>query len=670
MIRRTGVQGILALGLISLLGLASLPAASVHAGPGVPSWPVEAVASVSSEELANLSELTPGETAAVTDTASSGGVYTPVVTASESIAVITPTLTITDENQAPSLPVVNAPADGATGVPLTPTLDVHVSDPDENDLTVTFYGRRVLTSTAPDFTLVALPDTQYYSCGSLCRSDPVYFVAQTQWVVSNRLTRTIAFVAHLGDVVEFGDLFEFEWQNADVALSLLEIPLLPEQPDGTPYGIGVGNHDQFLGTERYNDHFGVARFQGRAYYGDHYDPDSNNNHFGLFSVGNLDFVAVHLEYDESPDPAVLDWADQVLKSYPQRRAVVVSHFLIWPGNPGSFGTQGQAIYDALKDNPNLFLMLCGHQAGEGRRVDGYQGLTVHTLLADYQNRANGGDGWLRILEFSPASNEIQVRTYSPTLNVYETDGDSEFSLSYTMDRTVFEIVAVHEGVASGSDTAAVWPDLLPDTQYEWYVAVGDGITTTVGPLWTFTTTVTADEAIAGLEATSDSPTVLGDPTTLTATITAGTNVTYTWGLGDGEFGSGAVVAHTYLAPGIYTAVVTAGNSVSELTATTTISITDAPVAGLAASNDSPTLLGSVTTLTATTTGGSNVTYTWGFGDGAYGRGEVVLHTYPDVGVYTAVVTASNSVSLLTATTTVTIFGSYRYIYLPVVIKDR
>lgn len=650
------------------MGLASLPAAPVHAGLGAPSLRVEAAAPVYGEAPTSLPDLTPGETAVVTGTVPPGGVYTAVVTASEPIAVITPTVTITDQNQAPSLPILNAPADGASGVPLTPTLDVHVSDPDGNDLTVTFYGRRVLTSTAPDFTIVALPDTQYYSCGSLCGSDPAYFVAQTQWVVSNRLTRTIAFVAHLGDVVEFGDLREEEWQNAEVAMSLLEIPA-PDQPDGTPYGIGVGNHDQFLGTSLYNQYFGVARFQDRAYYGDHYG-ENNNNHFALFSIGNLDFVAVHLEYDESPDPAVLAWADQVLKSYPQRRAVVVSHFLIEPGDPGSFGAQGQAIYDALKDNPNLFLMLCGHHSGEGRRVDWYQGLTVHTLLADYQDRANGGDGWLRILEFSPAVNEIQVRTYSPTLDQYETDGDSEFTLSYTMDRTVFEVIAVNEGVPSGSDTVAAWPDLLSDTQYEWYVAVGDGIMTTVGPLWTFTTTITADEAIAGLEATSDSPTPLGDPTTLTATVTAGTNVTYTWDLGDGDFGGGAVVAHTYLTPGIYTAVVTAGNSLSELTATTTVSITEAPVAGLAASNDSPTLLGTVTTLTATITAGSNVTYTWGFGDGAYGRGDVVLHTYPDVGVYTALVTASNSVSLLTATTTVAIFGSYRYIYLPVLLKDR
>ena len=103
-----------------LLGLASLPAVPVHAGLGVPSLPVVALRSAADEGPTNLPELIPGDTAVVTDTASSGGVYTTVVTGSGSIAVITPTLTITDQNQAPALPILNAPADGATGVAVSP----------------------------------------------------------------------------------------------------------------------------------------------------------------------------------------------------------------------------------------------------------------------------------------------------------------------------------------------------------------------------------------------------------------------------------------------------------------------------------------------------------------------------------------------------------------------
>jgi uncharacterized repeat protein (TIGR01451 family) len=79
-----------------------------------------------------------------------------------------------------------------------------------------------------------------------------------------------------------------------------------------------------------------------------------------------------------------------------------------------------------------------------------------------------------------------------------------------------------------------------------------------------------------------------------------------------------------------------------------------PILGVIATNDSPTVLGDPTTFTATVTAGSNVTYAWDFGDGAFGRGAVVTHTYPGAISYTAIATVSNGVSLLTATTAVTI----------------
>lgn len=56
------------------------------------------------------------------------------------------------------------------------------------------------------------------------------------------------------------------------------------------------------------------------------------------------------------------------------------------------------------------------------------GNTVHTMLSDYQERAGGGNGLLRILEFDPQLDRLSVKTYSPFLSTYETDADSEFSL--------------------------------------------------------------------------------------------------------------------------------------------------------------------------------------------------------------------------------------------------
>jgi hypothetical protein len=189
---------------------------------------------------------------------------------------------------------------------------------------------------------------------------------------------------------------------------------------------------------------------------------------------------------------------------------------------------------------------------------------------------------------------------------------------------------------------------------------------------TATTAVTVDESIAGLEADNDSPTALGNPTTLTATISAGSNVTYTWAFGDGGYGHGAVAANIYPEADVYVAVVTASNAVGELAASTVVTVTDSPIQGLMATNDSPTPLGDPTTLTATVVAGSNVTYTWALGDGATGSGAVVIHTYSDGGICTAIVTASNPVSELTATTTITVTDTPPKfsIYLPLVVKHH
>lgn len=93
-----------------------------------------------------------------------------------------------------------------------------------------------------------------------------------------------------------------------------------------------------------------------------------------------------------------------------------------------------------------------------------------------------------------------------------------------------------------------------------------------------------------------------------------------------------------------------------------------PIEGLAAANDSPTPLGRSTTLTATVEAGTAVQYEWVLGDGSAAEGATVLHTYPTTGTFTAVVTATNSVSQLTAATTVTVTEPRRFVYLPLVIK--
>jgi PKD repeat protein len=168
-----------------------------------------------------------------------------------------------------------------------------------------------------------------------------------------------------------------------------------------------------------------------------------------------------------------------------------------------------------------------------------------------------------------------------------------------------------------------------------------------------TTPVTiTDTPITSLSAINSSPTTLGQATFFTATAT-GSNIVYTWDFGEGHTASGPTASNTYATVGFYTARVTATNGVSQVVATTPVTITDASITGLSAVNSSPTTLGQATFFTATATG-SNIVYTWDFGDGHTASGPTASNIYAAVGFYTARVTATNGVSQVVATTPVTI----------------
>lgn len=394
----------------------------------------------------------------------------------------------------PATPTLNSPLDGATDVSIFPTLETSVFDGDGDDLTVTFYGREKLDAAViPDFTMVVLPDTQKYSCGADCNSDPAIFTAQTQWIYDNQAAENIVYVTHVGDIVENGSYTgnEIEWERANTSLSILEQPISPDYPEGIPYGVGVGNHDQGSGfsnpgeTYLFNQYFGIDRFNGRSYYGDHYG-DTNDQYYTLFSYEGLDFIVLYLEFDPTPDQAVLNWADSVLKAHPDRRAIVTSHFLLT--GTGEFSYQGEQIYNTLKNNPNLFLMVSGHDRGESVRTETFEGRKVHIVFANFQDWTNGGDGWLRLMRFSPASNQIFVDTYSPTLDEYQYDEDSQFTLGVNLQVVPFTAVNTLEFVPADSTVSIVWPNLQPGTEYEWYVEVSDGTNTVTSAVSSFTTT--------------------------------------------------------------------------------------------------------------------------------------------------------------------------------------
>lgn len=294
---------------------------------------------------------------------------------------------------------------------------VLIESGDQNSLNSKSNTRNKSTSLSTSFTIIALPDTQYYASFY-----PNIFKNQTQWIVANREAFNIVYVAHEGDIVNNARSI-IQWIRADTSMSYLENPVTTGLPDGIPYSIIRGNHDVGILFDVY---FNVARFSGRNYYGGHFSSNNQNNYV-LFDVGDLHYISISLDFN--PDTNVLNWTKSILQIHSDRKAIIISHSIL--DNPiGDWTVAGLNIYNTVKYYPNVFLMLCGHNHYESRRSDTYNGNTIHTLLADYQDYPNGGNGWLRIIEVWPVTNEIKVKTYSSYLNEYQTDHDSEFTLSY------------------------------------------------------------------------------------------------------------------------------------------------------------------------------------------------------------------------------------------------
>jgi hypothetical protein len=374
---------------------------------------------------------------------------------------------LTVDAASPNQPALVAPGDDATDVSTSPTFQVSVSDPAGGSLDVAIALRK---AAEPEFTIIALPDTQHYS-----ESFPAVFTAQTQWIVDNKDARNIVFVTHEGDIVEHYNLTT-EWQRANTSMSLL---------DGVvPYGMGPGNHDQ--PTTMFNQYFPYTRYAGLPWYGGHFQ-NVNDNNYQLFSGGGMDFVIVHLTF--CPPAAAVSWADSVFKAHPDRIGIMTTHGYLGLGAVRSVHVCGstQYLWDTLAlPNPNLRFMLSGHVHGESRRTDTVDGRTVFQMLADYQDRPSGGDGWLRILRFVPADDKLYVQTYSPWLNQFETDADSEFTIDFPMGGAF----AAAGTVSGGSGTTVSLPvsDLDPNTEYEWRATVTNAAgKSRVGPVWRFTT---------------------------------------------------------------------------------------------------------------------------------------------------------------------------------------
>ena len=247
------------------------------------------------------------------------------------------------------------------------------------------------------FTIVALPDTQFFSAETFGSRREI-FTAQTQWIVDHKDELNIALVLHEGDITD-GNTAR-EWTNARTSMSLL---------DGVvPYVLAVGNHDGLGSSQNqtalFNQFFPLSKFQNLPTFGGVFESNRMDNCYHLFSAGGVDWLVLSLEF--GPRDSVLAWASQIVANYPNRRVIVDTHAHVYFDNtllgsstnqsatPTSYGrmNNGTDVWEKfLRHYANMGFVFCGHISGAGRLVGvGDYGNQVFQMLACYQEYLLGG----------------------------------------------------------------------------------------------------------------------------------------------------------------------------------------------------------------------------------------------------------------------------------------
>lgn len=303
------------------------------------------------------------------------------------------------------------------------------------------------------FSMILLPDPQSYI---KFEANQPLFDLMTRWTAHNLKTLSVKAVLCTGDLVEQNEWIvpdnrngdqtsTQQWEAAARSFECLD--------NRIPYMICTGNHD-----------YGYEKSENRLCHFPEYFPVEKNpcwkdclvsvakNAFGLPTLENAAYeintdtwgkiLIISLEF--APRDEALTWAKQLADSrkYQKHKIIILTHSYMeidgsvyekenYKVSPANYG---KAIWEKLiYPSPNIELLICGHACEitdlEGtvsyREDKNNAGEYVPQMMfnaqtADKQWFGNGGDGWLRILEFLPDGKTIKVRTFSPLFAVSPT----------------------------------------------------------------------------------------------------------------------------------------------------------------------------------------------------------------------------------------------------------
>lgn len=344
-----------------------------------------------------------------------------------------------------------------------------------------------------DFTFAWVSDTQYYA-----DAYPQIYRTMMQYLVDQKEEKKIAYSIHTGDIVDDWNRPD-EWAVADESMKLLD-------DAGMNYGVVAGNHDVHFTEADYSEYykyFGRDRFENQPTYGD--DLNNNRDHYDLVSQNGQDLLIMYLGWDVQEE--TIKWANDVLKKYPDRQAIIATHSYITPS--GAYGGEGygEKIWtDIVAPNENVFMVLCGHFHGVAYNVKHTpDGRTVVEMLADYQSGLEGGGGYIRFLQFDLDNQKIHVNTYSPYKddeNFFDEPGKDEFDIDFKVQPAAKQVatdyigvnvytdekIGSNENVESGSTATVSWRKLPANSFVSWYTRMTDEFGgNTVSDVWRFKT---------------------------------------------------------------------------------------------------------------------------------------------------------------------------------------
>ncbi len=309
------------------------------------------------------------------------------------------------------------------------------------------------------FSMILVPDPQSYV--KFAANQPL-FELQTAWIAQNIKRLSIKAALFTGDMVEQnGKIISAplpnpyngdqtgtqQWQAVSRALARLD--------NRVPYVIAQGNHDighitatdrhtnapQYIYPER-NIKFETALVATCPNWKGVHTMENSAYEFRDKKWGDI----LVLAFEFAPRDEALAWAGELIASerFKKHKVIVLIHS--WLNNKGerikkegytlSPCNQPEEVWQKLVyPSENIVLVLSGHagQAPEIKddvaatdysttsscRVDkAANGREVFQMMFNSQQgdgnwNGNGGDCWLRILEFKPDGETISVRTFSP-----------------------------------------------------------------------------------------------------------------------------------------------------------------------------------------------------------------------------------------------------------------